>query len=95
MRTKLFLGPTKGGWWVRSTAGESAATQQFFLQPIEAPASAKVIKTKREALAAARETAKKLVAAGGIVSLYIAGRNGRILEERTYPRSADPVKTRG
>lgn len=31
----------------------------------------------------------------GDASVYIHGRNGRIQEERTYPRSADPNKTKG
>ncbi len=31
----------------------------------------------------------------GDASVYIHGRNGRIQEERTYPRSADPKKTKG
>jgi hypothetical protein len=29
------------------------------------------------------------------VSLRIHGRDGRVQEERTYPRSADPVSSRG
>ena len=31
----------------------------------------------------------------GNASVYIHGTNGRIQEERTYPRSADPRKTKG
>jgi len=31
----------------------------------------------------------------GDASVYIHGRNGRIQEERTYPRSADPRESKG
>jgi hypothetical protein len=31
----------------------------------------------------------------GNSSVYIHGTNGRIQEERTYPRSADPRETKG
>jgi hypothetical protein len=31
----------------------------------------------------------------GDASVYIHGRDGRIQEERTYPRSADPRETKG
>lgn len=39
--------------------------------------------------------AKALVVQGGKVSLRIKGRDGRIQEERTYPRSSDPRRTKG
>lgn len=32
---------------------------------------------------------------GGLTSLRIKGQDGRIQQERTYPRSSDPRRTRG
>lgn len=50
---------------------------------------------KTEAKRAAVRRAHQLAASGHVVSLYIAGLDGRFQEERTYPRSADPRKTPG
>lgn len=33
--------------------------------------------------------------AGGLTSLRIKGKDGRIQQERTYPRSSDPRRTKG
>lgn len=99
MRTKLFVGPAAApqkGWWLRGAPADTAAGAQFFLQPITtSPAAAELFSTQEAAVGAAREVADTLVAAGGTVSLYISGRTGRILEERTYPRAADPPETKG
>jgi hypothetical protein len=42
-----------------------------------------------------RETARVAKAEGTPVSVRIHGVNGRIQEERTYPRSADPRSSKG
>ena len=44
---------------------------------------------------AIRESAKKLRGSNEPSSLKIHKENGRIQEERTYPRSADPRKSKG
>lgn len=46
--------------------------------------------TKQEAI---RESAQRLADSGASLKIHLE--NGRIQEERTYPRSADPKKTRG
>jgi hypothetical protein len=48
--------------------------------------------TKAEALQRATATAKR---EPDSVSLRIHGLNGQIQEERTYPRSADPRRSKG
>lgn len=53
--------------------------------------SSAVYKTKTEGL----ESAPDFVRGHGGGSLKIHKENGRIQEERTYPKSADPRKTRG
>lgn len=50
---------------------------------------------KADAQRAAVQLAHVLANAGRLVSLKIKGRDGRIQEERTYPRSSDPRRTRG
>lgn len=50
-----------------------------------------VSETKAEAQQATIDMAKN----AGNASVYIHGTSGRIQEERTYPRSADPRKTKG
>ena len=44
---------------------------------------------------AVRRAAKKAKRDPRTVSLRIHGRDGRIQEERTYPRAADPVSSKG
>jgi len=44
---------------------------------------------------AVKKTAQKAKAAREPVSVRIHKENGRIQEERTYPRGADPRKSRG
>jgi len=53
--------------------------------------SSQVYNTKSEGLASAPD----FVRSQGGGSLKIHKENGRIQEERTYPKSADPRKTRG
>lgn len=50
-----------------------------------------VRETKAETQQATIDMAKNV----GNASVYIHGVNGRIQEERTYPRSADPRKSKG
>lgn len=50
---------------------------------------------QRDAIATAVLLAKQLVADGELVTLKIKGRDGRVRDERTYPRSSDPRRTRG
>lgn len=47
---------------------------------------------KRDAVKAARSRAKALKPGA---SLRICGRDGRVKEERTYPRALDPRRSRG
>lgn len=42
-----------------------------------------------------RNVAKAARASGAPTSVVIHGMNGRIQEERTYPRGADPRRSRG
>src|SRR3546814_577078 len=51
--------------------------------------------TQAAATAAATGVCKVLATAGKIVTLKIKLANGRIREERTYPRSSDPVRSPG
>lgn len=51
--------------------------------------------TQEKADRAAIAAAKGIAAKGGQVSLRLKGRKGTIREERTYPRSADPVGSPG
>lgn len=53
------------------------------------------IGTQALAIFAARTLAKGLVDRGEIVTLKIKRPNGEIREERTYPRSSDPRRSRG
>lgn len=46
--------------------------------------------TKEQAVSRAREMTRRQ---GG--QLFIHGKDGRIQEERTYPRSSDPRRSRG
>ena len=51
--------------------------------------------TQHEAIDAAVDEAHRLADEGEIVTLRIKGRNGRIRDDRTYPRSSDPRSTKG
>lgn len=51
--------------------------------------------TKALALDVALEEARGEAVHGQATSLRIKGRNGRVQEERTYPRSSDPRRTPG
>lgn len=51
--------------------------------------------TQAEAIKAARQVIHNLVEKGGFVSLKIKRRDGTIREERTYPRSSDPKRSKG
>lgn len=53
------------------------------------------LNTQRLAIFAARTLAKGLVARGEVVTLKIKRPDGTIREERTYPRSSDPRRTKG
>lgn len=51
--------------------------------------------TQREAIAAAVEWCQMEARAGRLLTLKIKRRNGTIRDERTYPRSSDPRRSRG
>lgn len=51
--------------------------------------------TQAEAVAVAVDRAKDLVGSGKLVTLKIKRPDGTIREERTYPRSSDPRRTKG
>ncbi|HET7655745.1 MAG TPA: DUF2188 domain-containing protein [Luteimonas sp.] len=51
--------------------------------------------TKQKAVAAAVGVAQGMGLPEAPVSLKIKGRDGKVQEERTYPRSADPERTPG
>lgn len=51
--------------------------------------------TQATAIAFARQRIAALVARGDIVTLKIKRPSGQIREERTYPRSSDPRRTKG
>lgn len=51
--------------------------------------------TKATAVDVAIEEARGEAGHGQPTSLRIKGRNGRVQEERTYPRSSDPRRTPG
>ena len=50
---------------------------------------------KTDALIHAIDLAVKEAEEGGLTGLRIKGKDGRIQEERTYPRSSDPARTPG
>lgn len=50
---------------------------------------------KIDATMHAVEEAVNEAEAGGLTSLRIKGKDGRIQQERTYPRSSDPRRTKG
>lgn len=51
--------------------------------------------TQADAIALARALAAQTVARGDTVTLKIKRADGRIREERTWPRSSDPKRTKG
>lgn len=51
--------------------------------------------THAEAVETAAGVARSMGLPGAPVSLKIKGRDGKVQEERTYPRSADPAETPG
>lgn len=51
--------------------------------------------TQGEAISSARVLAETLVIQGNRVTLKIKRPNGEIREERTYPRSSDPRRSKG
>src|SRR5947207_11876030 len=52
-------------------------------------------KLKAGALAWAIKRARAIAAAGGFASVRIHDKRGRLVSERTYPRSSDPFPPRG
>lgn len=54
-----------------------------------------LIRRKADAIRDAIARARAWAESGGSVSLRIYGKNGRIQEERTYPRSSDPRRSKG
>ncbi|MBK7652438.1 MAG: DUF2188 domain-containing protein [Flammeovirgaceae bacterium] len=64
---------------------------QWKLKQQGADRSSKVYETKGDAL----KSAPNFVKEQGGGSLKIHKENGRIQEERTYPKSADPKKSKG
>jgi hypothetical protein len=51
--------------------------------------------TQADAIALGVTLGNQVAANGGLVTLKIKGRNGTIRDERTYPRSSDPKRSRG
>jgi hypothetical protein len=51
--------------------------------------------TQQHAIAAAVTLAKELEKSGQLVTLKIKRRDGTIRDERTYPRSSDPRRSKG
>lgn len=80
MRT-MHLVPTKGGWNLIEGGAKDGKLVTWG-------------KTKKEALQRALETIKP-ASKSTPISLKIHLKNGRISEERTYPRSADPKSSKG
>lgn len=52
-------------------------------------------RTQSDGIALARMLADQIVAKGCTVTLKIKRPNGEVRDERTYPRSSDPRKTKG
>lgn len=52
-------------------------------------------RTQADAIALGVTLGNQLAAKGELITLKIKGRNGKIREERTYPRSSDPRRSRG
>lgn len=50
---------------------------------------------KVNAIEQATQLARIIAAAGGKASVVIHGQDGKIKEERTYPRSSDPRRSKG
>lgn len=65
--------------------------EQWKLKQQGAERSSKIYSTKEEAL----KKAPDFVREQGGRSLKIHKENGRIQEERTYPKSADPTRSKG
>ena len=61
----------------------------------QAKAGKKIVARAPNKQEAVRKTAKAARADPGPVSVEIHKLNGRIQEERTYPRSADPRRSKG
>lgn len=59
---------------------------------LEGAARASVVSDTK---AAAQQATITMAKKAGNASVYIHGTNGRIQEERTYPRSADPRDSQG
>ena len=51
--------------------------------------------TQQHAIAAGVTLAKELEKSGQLVTLKIKRRDGTVRDERTYPRSSDPRRTKG
>lgn len=52
-------------------------------------------RTQADGIALARMLADQIVSRGDTVTLKIKRPDGKIRDERTYPRSSDPRRTRG
>ena len=79
-RIRYEVAPAKGGrGWTVSRAG---SVVEFFC-------------TKASAMDVAIEEARGEAGHGQPTSLRIKGRDGRVQEERTYPRSSDPRRHHG
>lgn len=50
---------------------------------------------RARAVDVAMAAANGIATDGGLVTLKLKGRNGRVQQERTYPRSSDPTETEG
>lgn len=79
-RVRLEVCPQKGRHpWKVTAAGVTQYQEQ----------------TQAAAIARAVKHAHALVKAGGLVTLKIKRPNGEIRDERTYPRSSDPRRSKG
>jgi hypothetical protein len=81
-RIRIEVAPQKGNTaWPWKITADSVRMEEF--------------PTQEAATRAATGVCKGLADAGKIVTLKIKLANGRIREERTYPRSSDPRSSKG
>jgi len=85
--TRIEVAPDSGRWTVKV---------MFYDPDTEAGLGYdKPFRFKFSAVLYARRTAREQATPERPVSLRIKKKNGRYQEERTYPRSADPRRTKG
>ena len=78
-RIRVEVAPVKAGGWTVKAAGELKFE----------------FNRKSDAVSAGARWCRSEAAAGKLLTLKIKGRDGKIRDERTYPRSSDPKRSRG